>query len=138
MPTINVTKGGSTELPYVSASQLVVLRNEVDFAKTPAAAADVVEVLNVPAGTLVLRAGYTITKADGSVAAGTLGDGADPDGYITAGNLNATAGTQVISPATTVGYATGKFYTAADTIDWTASDALSGAVVEFWAIAVKV
>jgi hypothetical protein len=126
-----------SKLPYTPSSDLVVLRKTVDFKATPAASSAVVPVLDVPAGTFVLRAGYTLVTAEGGTAAGTLGDGADPDGFIAAVDLNAAAGTKIISAGATVGFALGKFYTTADTIDLVATNALDTAVVEFWAFAIQ-
>lgn len=101
--------------------------------------------LSIPAGTLVERVGYTVITPEGGTAAGTLGDGVDPDGYIAAVNLNAAAGTKAIStlalttgtPNTVTGYTAGKFYTAADTIDFIPGNDLDNAVVEFWAICIQ-
>lgn len=134
-----------SKLPYTPASELVILRNTIDFKAAPKVATTVVPVLDVPAGTLILRAGYTVITAEGGTAAGTLGDGADVDGYIAAVNLNAAAGTKAISalaltegtPNTVAGYSNGKFYTAADTIDFIPGNDLDAAVVEFWALAVQ-
>lgn len=134
-----------SKLPYTPASELVILRNTIDFKAAPKVATTVVPVLDVPAGTLIQRAGYTVITAEGGTAAGTLGDGVDPDGYIAAVNLNAAAGTQAISalaltegtPNTVTGYTAGKFYTAADTIDFIPGNDLDAAVVTFWAIAVQ-
>jgi large exoprotein involved in heme utilization and adhesion len=94
---------------------------------------------------LVQRVGYTVITAEGGTAAGTLGDGADVDGYIAAVNLNSAAGTKAINalaltegtPNTVAGYSGGKFYTAADTIDFIPGNDLDAAVVEFWAICIQ-
>ena len=135
----------STKLPYTSISGTVVLKSTIDFKAAPALAAAVVAALAIPAGTLVQRVGYTVITPEGGTAAGTLGDGADVDGYIAAVNLNSAAGTKAISalaltegaPNTVTGYSNGKFYTAADTIDFIPGNDLDAAVVEFWAICVQ-
>jgi large exoprotein involved in heme utilization and adhesion len=136
----------STKLPYTSISGTVVLKSTIDFKSAPKVGGVTVPVLDVPAGTLVLRAGYTVITPEGGTAAGTLGDGADVDGYIAAVNLNSAAGTKAISalaltegtPNTVAGYSNGKFYTAADTIDLVlAQNDMDTAVVEFWAICVQ-
>jgi hypothetical protein len=135
----------STKLPYTSISGTVVLKSTIDFKAAPALAAAVVAALAIPAGTLVQRVGYTVITPEGGTAAGTLGDGADVDGYIAAVNLNSAAGTKAIStlalttgtPNTVTGYSNGKFYTVADTIDFIPGNDLDAAVVEFWAICVQ-
>lgn len=135
----------SSNLPYTPASELVVLRNTIDFMATPRLAAAVVPVLSIPAGTLVERVGYTLITAEGGTAGGTIGDGADVDGFIATLNFNAAAGTKAISalalaeaaPNTIVGYSGGKFYAAADTIDFIPGNDLDRAVVEFWALVVQ-
>ena len=136
MATLNLTVGGTTGLPYKDRAQCFVIRNTVDYSENNAAASDVVQVLNVPANTFVLRAGYRVITPEGAAAGGTLGDGADPDGFFATSDLNAAAGTTALSAGATVGYALGKFYTAADTIDHVVSAALDTAVVEYMAICI--
>jgi hypothetical protein len=134
-----------SELPYTPSSELVILRKTINFKATPALAAAVVPVLDVPAGTLVLRVGYTLITPEGGTATGTIGDGAAVAGFIATLNFNAAAGTKAISalaltegaPNTITGYSNGKFYTTADTIDFVSTNALDAAVVEFWALAVQ-
>lgn len=135
-----------SQLPYTPSSELVILRKKVDFKAAPKVATTVVPVIDVPAGTLILRTGYTVITAEGGTAAGTLGDGSDVDGFMAAVNLNSAAGTKAISglaltegtPNTITGYSNGKFYTAADTIDFIPGNDLDAAVVEFWALAIQI
>ena len=134
-----------SKLPYTPASELVILRNTIDFKATPRNAAAVVPVLDIPAGTLVERVGYTVITPEGGTAGGTIGDGSDVDGFIATLNFNAAAGTKAIStlaltegaPNTITGYSNGKFYTTADTIDFIPANNLDAAVVEFWALAIQ-
>lgn len=144
MATKNLTKGGATGLPYGARAKCFVIKNTIDHSITAnnLAAADVAQVLNVPAGTLVLRAGHKVLTVEGGTAAGTLGDGADVDGFLTASNLNSAA-TQISglalaegTPNTVVGYSGGKFYSAADTIDYVATDAVDAAKVCYFAVCV--
>lgn len=138
--------GGNSGVPITGLDKVFVLHNVIDFGDGDHTHADgdVLEVLNVPAGVLVLRAGHKVVAAEGGTAAGTLGDGADPDGFVAASNLNATAGTTQISalalttgtPNTVTGYSAGKFYAEADTIDYVATNALDAAVVDFFAVCV--
>lgn len=135
----------STKLPYAPASETVVLRNRLDFKAAPKVATTVVPVLDIPAGTLVQRVGYTVVTPEGGTAGGTVGDGAAVAGFFATVNMNAAAGTKAIStlalttgtPNTVTGYTAGKFYTAADTIDFIPGNDLDNAVVDFWAICIQ-
>jgi len=108
---------------------------------TALAATDVLEVLPVPAGTHVLSVGYEVTTAEGAVATMDVGDGADPNGYLDAVNLN-SAGSGVMTlaltegaPNTVTGYSAGKYYAAADTIDISLDhNSIDTAVVRLWAV----
>jgi len=78
-----------------------VTRMEVvlDFAKiaaartaagaTALASGDVLEVIPVPAKSLVMRVGYDVTTAEGATATFDLGDASDTDGYLNDADLNA-------------------------------------------------
>jgi len=143
MATLNYTDGDGLALANPVGSPIKLLRNLVDFKKTPSGAGDVVQVINIPADCIVLRAGHKTLRVEGGTAAGTLGDGADVDGYLTASNFNALA-TQMstlalteAAPNTVTGYSGGKFYSAADTIDIVTTQALDLALVEFYALVVE-
>lgn len=131
MATKNLTVGGALGASIDGLNKAFVLHNVIDHSRAPLAAADVAQVLNIPAGFYVLKAGHTVRKADGTAAAGTLGDGTDPDGYVAASNLNALGMT--IGAGALAG---GKLYTAADTIDYTATDAVDAAIVDYWAVVI--
>jgi hypothetical protein len=108
---------------------------------TALASADVYEVFSIPAKTLVIRAGYDVTGAEGATATAHLGDGSDADGFLVSVNLN-SVGSGVSSlaltegaPNTITGYSNGKYYSAADTIDVTLNNnAIDAAVVRFWVL----
>jgi hypothetical protein len=144
MATKNLSVGGTQGASIAGLNKVFVLHNVIDFS-VPAnqlAAADVAQVLNIPAGFHVLKAGHKVITAEGGTAAGTLGDGAAAGGYVSASNLNSVA-TQVSAlaltegvPNTVTGYSNGKFYAAADTIDYVATNALDAAVVDFFAVVV--
>jgi hypothetical protein len=141
--TLNYTKGSAAALPAAALDKLFVLHNVIDFAKTASGAGDTVQVLHIPAGTLVLRAGYHTRTLEGGTATGTLGDGTDPDGFLTATNWNSTTD-QLSSlllteagPNTVTAYTGGKYYAAADTIDAVTTEALDKAVVDFYAICIS-
>lgn len=144
MATKNLTVGGALGASIAGLNKVFVLANTIDHS-LPAnqlGAADVAQVLNIPAGFLVLRAGHNVLTPEGATAAGTLGDGADVDGYLTNSNLNAVA-TQLsalalteAAPNTVTGYSNGKFYATADTIDYVATQAVDAAKVRYFAIVI--
>lgn len=107
--------------------------------------ADVYEILELPAKTLVLRVGYDVTVAEGATATVHIGDGADADGFVVGANLNSVgSGSSALAltegaPNTITGYSNGKYYSAADTIDLTLNHAgINAAVVRVWALIVDV
>ena len=76
---------------------------------------------NIPAGTRVIQVDeYITTGFDGTAPEITVGDGVDPDGFITAaGHAEANAGINAGTGAYHAANAFGKLYTAADTVDIT-------------------
>ncbi len=105
------------------------------------ASGDVLEIMPVPAKTLVLRVGYDVTTAEGASATFDLGDGSDTDGYLNDISLNSVAsGVMSLAlaegaPNTISGYSNGKYYSAADTIDLVVnSNSVDAAKVRIWAL----
>jgi len=94
---------------------------------TALAATDTLEVIKVPANTLVTNVVLNVTTAEGGTLTIDVGDGADPDGFIDGVNANTTAA--YIPVAGTAAYEQGKYYTAADTIDVTTVNAADAAVM---------
>lgn len=101
---------------------------------TALAATDVLEVIKVPAKTLVTNVVLEVTTAEGGTLTIDVGDGDDPDGYLDGVNGNAAAA--YIPVAGTAAFEQGKFYTAADTIDVTTVNAADAAVMKLTAIMV--
>ena len=99
---------------------------------TALAATDVLEVIRVPANTLVTNVALNVTTAEGGTLTVDVGDGDDPDGYIDGVNANATAA--YITVAGTAAYEQGKYYTAADTIDVVTVNAADTAVMTLTAV----
>jgi len=155
MPTYTDSLGfNKGSAAYIDQGRLDItkLAVELDFAAITAArsaagataltAGDVLEVLQVPAGTQVLAVGLNVTTAEGGTLTVDVGDGDDPDGYLDGVDGNAVAGyssSQVtisegtpntISPA----LAFGKYYTDADTIDVKIVNAADAAVMTVWAV----
>ena len=118
MATWTITGGGSTG--HNSSSPTVKIYSEiVDFSEFTTAATDVVEVIELPANSLVLYAGMDILTADSSGNSNqlSLGDGDDVDRYVSASTP--TAGMEATreragASGSAVGY---NYYAAADTID---------------------
>jgi hypothetical protein len=93
-----------------------------------AATGTTIPVIDVPAGTLVLKCWLVITTlfAGGSPLL-DVGDGADTDGWIDQVDITATGtGTYGASETNTAAYSDdGKYYSAADTIDVVLSASLT-------------
>lgn len=130
MATYTITGVGTTGFPAHGAG-VRVIAEVVDFSATTNAAADVFEVLSIPADTVVLGAGINVITADTAGNSGTLalGDGGDADRYVAASTVAAVAQETAIF-ATTVPY----LNASADTIDLTVATGAINAVVRVWAI----
>lgn len=134
-------------------AKTTLLERTLDFAQiaayradaglTALAQNDIYELFNVPAKTLVLRAGYDVTTAEGASCTFSLGDGSDDNGYLDAISLNSVAsGVMTLaltdaSPGVTVtAYSGGKYYSAADTIDMklNTNTTYDAAVVRVWIV----
>jgi hypothetical protein len=141
--------------PAANMPRVHVLDIELDFAKIAAARAaagaaaldadDVLEVLQIPAKTLVLAVGLDVTKAEGATLTMDVGDGSDVDGWLDGVNANTAASYASAvalaegTPNTLVGYGAGKYYAAADTIDVIPKNAgIDVAVMRIWAVCVEV
>ena len=88
------------------------------------AAADVIKAVTVKAGEMVIGCSAKIITACSAAMTATIGDGDDPDGYVTSVSLNGTAGTVTSttgallqSGTTPFAITQGKVYSAEDTID---------------------
>jgi hypothetical protein len=128
MATVDLTVGGTSGYPAVKKGGLYRITKTVDFnanneGGANRSAADVLQLIDVPANTNVLAVGYVVETAEGGTLTFDLGDGDDVDGYVDGADGNA-AGGGVSSlaltegaPNTITGYSNGKYYSAADTID---------------------
>ena len=101
---------------------------------TALGASDILEVIKVPAKTLVTHVALEVTTAEGGTLTLDVGDGDNPDGYLDGVNGNATAA--YISVAGTDAFEQGKYYTAADTIDVVTVNAADTAVMKLTAVMV--
>ena len=94
---------------------------------TALTSADILEVIRVPANTLVTNVALNVTTAEGGTLTVDVGDGDNPDGYLDGVNGNATAA--YLTVAGTDAFEAGKYYTAADTIDIVLNNAADAAVM---------
>ena len=138
MATWTVTGGGATG-HSANAPTVKVYSEIVDFSAFTITTNDIVEVIELPANSLVLYAGYDVLTADSAGNSGTLslGDQADVDRWVAAST--ATAGIETTRAragdsslgTTSIGYA---YYAAADTIDLTNATGSVNCVVRVFAV----
>ncbi len=93
------------------------------------AAADVFELLSIPAGAFVLSVTHKVTTLEGGVCTYHLGDGVDPDGFVASANGNAATNATSFNGTITPAFGVGKFYAAADTLDLTLATGTAANVV---------
>lgn len=144
---------GSAAVPAKGTNRSSVVSVVLDFPKiiaaraaagAPALAAnDVLEVLPVPAGTIVRNVGLQVHTTDASGGTIAIGDGSAAAGYLAAQAVSSTGvfgGVPVLSAgAFAPPLSGGKLYSAADTIDITIGTAVpSTAVVRVFAELVDV
>ena len=134
---------GSAALPSNALHKVHLVEMILDFpaiiaarsaaGATALAASDVMEIIPIPAGTLVSNVGMAITTAAGVTSTISIGDGSAAAGYLAATSANAT-GTSGGVPVLSAGafaptLSGGKVYAAADTIDITLGTAVPAAAV---------
>lgn len=126
MTTITIHTDGQPTVDDLSTRKMIQFA-EIDFAKNPAAAADVVQVLNIPAGAIVTRVCAVVKTAEGAAATATVGDASGANSWDASLDLNAASYQSSI--VGTDAYANGKYYATADTIDLTLGHAVDAAIV---------
>jgi peptidoglycan hydrolase-like protein with peptidoglycan-binding domain len=87
---------------------------------TALAAADVLQVLPIPAKSLVMHVGVDVSTAGTSGLTLDVGDGTDPDGYldgVSGAAVGSFASVTTEAADAIVGLSAGKYYSAADTVD---------------------
>lgn len=120
----NLTLGGNVSVSEKDMPKLVLLQRTRDFsvAANTVTAADVLQMINVPAGFLALGVLVETQTVEWSTSTPCqVGDGADTDGWLTTTqcDLNSTS-TDICNTTSAYGIALGgrgKFYPVADTID---------------------
>lgn len=134
---------GTAAYPANDLNKSVRVEMVLDFPKiiaartaagaTALAASDVMEIIPIPAGTIVSNVGMVVTTAAGVTSTISIGDGGAAAGYLAATSVNATGtsgGVPVLSSgAFAPTLSGGKLYSAADTIDITLGTAVPAAAV---------
>ncbi len=118
MPTLDLTTGGNTGVS-ANLKQMVVMEEQFEFtAANNPAAADVVQLMDIPKDFVVCGAMLRIDTAGTASGTGTLGiTGDDADGFLTASALDAAADTFYYGDGAFLAALTGKMVAAADTLD---------------------
>lgn len=135
---------GTAGFPDKGSRATTMISIDLDMAAITAARAaagaaaiadnDILEVIPVPAKTLVLAVGLDVTTAEGGTCTIDVGDGATVDGYLDGVNANTVA--SYCSTLAAEAYDGGKYYAAADTIDVKFINAADVAVMRVWALVV--
>lgn len=129
MPTYSVVTGsGVNAYPYTLAGPYEV-QAKVDFSTINSGSGtvqnDIIQLIQVPANTLVLGLSFSVTTVSSNMADFDLGDGDVTDGYVDGASMATvndgcswqTTFNEATPNTTKEGMSLGKFYTTADTID---------------------
>lgn len=127
------TLGGTAEGMVYSPERNGVAKIKLDFAAIAAArvaagqaaiaAADVLQVVGVKAGTYVPYVALQVVTAEGATGTVDVGDGDDTDGFLNNTDINAVGRTaSLVTTAYSVAVGGGKWYNADDTIDVVVND----------------
>lgn len=138
---------GTAASTYSGVNATYVAEVLLDFAKITAARSaasataltdgDSLQILQVPAQTVVHAVGLEVLVPEGGTATVDVGS-TDVDGYLDGVDVNAATGTSYATSDGATGYATGFYYGSADTIDLLMVNALDTAVLRVWAICTSV
>lgn len=127
MATFTITNAGSSGYP-ANLPTAKVMRQVMDFTKFTVASGDIVEVFSLPAGTMVLGAGYEILTVGSGSGTLSLGDQSDVDRFVDEVNQ------QAAGQKTPLIAAMPHFYAAADTVDLTVATATVNSKINVWCI----
>lgn len=130
MATQDLTTGGALGISHYALGEEFNFSQVFDLSVTASAASDVLQLIDIPAKTLVKSVHVVMLTAEDSTLTATCGDGTDPNGWISTLDLEGAANTVYSSghlmteaaPNTHAdAYHPGKYYATADTIDFTMS-----------------
>jgi hypothetical protein len=111
-------------------AQPYVMSTVVDYATEAPAATDVLEVLNIPAGSLVHCVGADVLTADTAGNSGTIAVGDGSATYIAAATVASTGSMTMANDVGEMFVA----YDAANTIDATGATGTINAKIRYWAV----
>lgn len=131
MSTYSIAGTANSAYPFEKAG-LYSVEAKLDFSSTSLNSGsgtvqnDVVQLINIPANTLVLGLFFKVTTANASLTDFDLGDGDVTDGYVDGASMATvndgcswqTTFNEATPNTTKEGMSLGKFYTTADTIDF--------------------
>lgn len=131
----HMSRHGATNVPYMVEADLN-LATALTSKGSALAAADVLQVMDIPAETVILAAGIEVTTAsDGSTFTVDLGTAANADAFVDGFDATSAAGTYSQGPAAFQAITVGS---SADTLDVTLATLSGGAVTSgvfrVWAI----
>lgn len=92
MATIDLRVGDGDAAPFTNNTPFVVSATW-DAAENPAAATDIVQLIDVPAGTFIEGLRVKVETAEGAIATADIGDGTLATQFVTDLNLNALSDT---------------------------------------------
>lgn len=131
MATQDLTTGGALGISHYALGEEFNFSKEFDLSVTASASGDVLQLIDIPAKTLVKSVHVIILTVEDSTLTGTFGDGTDADGWIKVpvdfeASVNTVYGSGHLLAEGTPNthddaYHPGKYYAAADTIDVTMS-----------------
>jgi len=138
---------GSAAHPAKGINRVGYVEVELNFATitadratagaTALAAGDSLQVLSIPANTLVMAVGATTVTAEGAASTFDLGlTGGDVDGFVDGGDAN-SAGTTNSNGALLIANNNGHYFESADTIDMligVSGAVTDSAVIKVWAV----
>jgi len=107
----------STNSPVVTVKQKFHGPDMTTKKGSAIATNDIFQLIDVPAGALVLDVVAKVQTVEGATCTFHIGDGDTADGYLASVNGNTSANSHSFTCTTTQTFGVGKRYTAADTID---------------------
>jgi hypothetical protein len=135
-----VSGNSTAAAPVFSNAGHSVMEVNLDFAAIAAAriaagqaalgAGDILQLIGVSAGIKVHAVTLQVTTAEGAVSVCDVGDGADPNGFLAAADLNVVGWTSsLVTTPYSIAVGGGRLYTADDTIDFVVTTAATNVAV---------
>ena len=144
MANVDLTTILGSNIPESGIARPFAFDFQIDYSVVNRAAADVLQVWDIPAGTFIRRIAVQVITVEGGTLTLDIGDGTTTDGFVNGVDCNtltnnigytASGGTTIVlteaTPNTVTAYSGGKYYAATDTLDIINVDAADTAVVRF-------